>query len=77
MKKTKKFNFREAYERMSAIKARLSEMAEGLESDPTREAFTEAEQNEYKQLSRELDMFWPEERRSSSSKIREKWPSRG
>lgn len=52
-----KFNFREAYERISQIKGRLNEMAENLESDKEREAYTEAEQGEIKQLSRELDIL--------------------
>jgi hypothetical protein len=52
-----KFNFREAYERIDQIKGRLTEMAENLESDKEREAFTEAEQGERKQLFRELDIL--------------------
>ncbi len=52
-----KFNFREAYERIDAIKGRLSEMAENLENDKEREAFTEAEQGERKQLFREMDIL--------------------
>lgn len=52
-----KFNFREAYERIYQIKGRLTEMAENLESDKEREAFTEAEQGERKQLFRELDIL--------------------
>lgn len=51
------FNFREAYERMSAIKGRLAEMAENLESDKMRDAFSEAEEAERKQLYRELDIL--------------------
>ena len=35
-----KFNWREAYERVSEIKGRLKEMAETLENDKEREAFT-------------------------------------
>lgn len=52
-----KFNFRAAYERMDEIKARLTEMADKLENDKEREAFTEAEQGEQKQLYRELDIL--------------------
>ncbi len=52
-----KFNFREAYERIDQIKGRLSEMAENLESDKEREAFTDAEKGEIKQLNRELDIL--------------------
>lgn len=51
------FNFREAYERVDAIKGRLNEMAENLDSDKSREAFTEAEEGERKQLFRELDIL--------------------
>ena len=57
MDKTKKFNFREAYERIDAIKARLEEMAAGLENDKQREDFTDAEKGERKQLYRELDIL--------------------
>lgn len=56
MKKVQ-FNFREAYERIDAIKGRLNEMAQNLESDKEREAFTEAEEGERKQLFRELDIL--------------------
>lgn len=52
-----KFNFREAYERISQIKGRLTEMAENLESDKERESLTEAEEGERKQLLRELDIL--------------------
>lgn len=55
--KKERFNFREAYERVDAIKGRLSEMAQNLESDKEREAFTEAEEGERKQLFRELDIL--------------------
>lgn len=51
------FNFRSAYERLDAIKARLSEMAENLESDKQREDFTPAEKGEQKQLYREMDIL--------------------
>ena len=44
--KKEQFNFREAYERVDAIKGRLNEMAQNLESDKEREAFTEAEEGE-------------------------------
>lgn len=53
----KKFNFRSAYERMTAIKSRLGEMAEGLENDKQREDFTEAEKAEMKQLEREFNIL--------------------
>ncbi len=53
----KKFNFREAYERMDAIKARLEEMARGLEGDKAREDFTDAEKGERKALFREMDIL--------------------
>lgn len=52
-----RFNFREAYERVDAIKGRLNEMAQNLESDKEREAFTEAEEGERRQLFRELDIL--------------------
>jgi hypothetical protein len=52
-----KFNFRETCERIEAIKGRLNEMAENLESDKTRESFTPAEQSEQKALYRELDIL--------------------
>ena len=55
--KKEKFNFREAYERIDAIKGRLNEMAQNLENDKEREALTEAEQGERKQLERELDIL--------------------
>lgn len=50
----KNYNFREAYERVDEIKARLNEMAENLKSDMQREDFTDAEKGEKKQLMREL-----------------------
>ncbi len=53
----KNFNFREAYERMDAIKARLEEMAQGLENDKAREDFTAAEKGERKALFREMDIL--------------------
>lgn len=56
MKKTQ-FNFREAYERLDAIKSRLSEIAQGLESDKAREDFTDAEKGERKALYREMDIL--------------------
>lgn len=52
-----KFNFREAYERIDAIKARLKEMAEGLEKDKARSELTEAEKGEKKALYREMDIL--------------------
>lgn len=52
-----RFNFREAYERIAAIKARLSEMADSLEKDKTRDALNEAEEGEKKQLLREMDII--------------------
>ena len=52
-----KFNFREAYERIEAIKARLTEMAENLENDKTRDALTEAEAAEERQLEREMQIL--------------------
>lgn len=55
--KKEQFNFREAYERVDAIKGRLNEMAQNLESDKEREAFTDAEEGERKQLFRELDIL--------------------
>lgn len=57
MGEKEKFNFREAYERVDAIKGRLNEMAQNLESDKEREAFTEAEDGERRQLFRELDIL--------------------
>ncbi len=56
MKKTQ-FNFREAYERLDAIKTRLSEIAQGLEADKAREDFTDAEKGERKALYREMDIL--------------------
>ena len=53
-----KFNFREAYERIDAIKARLKEMAEGLEKDKARSELTEAEKGEKKALYREMDILF-------------------
>ena len=55
--KKEKFNFREAYERIDAIKGRLNEMAQNLENDKEREALTDAEKGERKQLERELDIL--------------------
>ena len=55
--KKERFNFREAYERITAIKGRLNEMAQNLESDKERETLTEAELGEQKQLYRELDIL--------------------
>lgn len=55
--KKEKFNFREAYERIDAIKGRLNEMAQNLENDQEREALTDAEKGERKQLERELDIL--------------------
>lgn len=52
-----KFNFREAYERIDSVKARLAEMADNLENDKSRESFTPAEEGERKQLYRELDIL--------------------
>lgn len=52
-----KFNFRAAYERLDAIKSRLGEMADSLEADKEREAFTEAEKGEQKALYREMDIL--------------------
>lgn len=51
------FNFRAAYERLDAIKARLAEMANALEADNERESFTDAEKGEQKQLYREMDIL--------------------
>lgn len=56
MTKTK-FNFREAYERQEAIKVRLNELATALENDKEREALTEAEDAERKQLLREFEIL--------------------
>ena len=55
--KKEKFNFREAYERIDVIKGRLNEMAQNLENDKEREALTDAEKGERKQLERELDIL--------------------
>lgn len=55
--KKEKFNFREAYERIDAIKGRLNEMAQNLENDKERETLTDAEKGERKQLERELDIL--------------------
>lgn len=53
----KHFNFREAYERLEAINARLGEMAQNLENDPTRDGYTEAEQAEQRELLREQSIL--------------------
>lgn len=42
---------------MDAIKARLTEMAQGLEADKAREDFTDAEKGERKALYREMDIL--------------------
>ena len=55
--KKEKFNFREAYERLSEIKGRLAEIVQGLENDKEREDFTEAEKGERKALYREMDIL--------------------
>lgn len=55
--KKNQFNFREAYERLDAIKTRLTEMAQGLEADKAREDFTDAEKGERKALYREMDIL--------------------
>ncbi len=53
----KRFNFRDAYERIEANKARLGEIADKLEQDKEREDFTDAEKGEMKQLVRENDIL--------------------
>lgn len=55
--KKETFNLREAYDRLSGIKARLNEMAQNLEDDKEREAFTEAEQAEIRSLEREQSIL--------------------
>ena len=52
-----KFNYREACERMSAIKARLNEIADNLSADKEREGLTEAETMESKNLKREFEIL--------------------
>lgn len=52
-----KFNFREAFETIESNKKRMSELADKLEQDKEREAFTEAEQAEIKQMMRENDIL--------------------
>lgn len=52
-----KFNFREAFETIEANKKRMSDLADKLERDKEREAFTEAEQAEIKQMMRENDIL--------------------
>ncbi len=52
-----KFKMREALERIDAIKGRLNEMAENLESDKQREDFTDAEKAEKVELMRELSIL--------------------
>lgn len=52
-----KFNFREAFETIEGNKKRMSELADKLEQDKEREAFTEAEQAEIKQMMRENDIL--------------------
>lgn len=52
-----KYNFRESYERVDAIKARLNEMADALRNDKQREDFSDAEKGEKKQLMRELSIL--------------------
>lgn len=51
------FNFREAYERLEAIKKRIAEMADALEKDNTREGLTDAEEAERRQLVREMEII--------------------
>lgn len=53
--KKNEFNFREAYERIDKIHARINEIADGLESNKEREGLTDAEKGELKQLYREND----------------------
>ncbi len=53
----KRFNFRDAYERIEANKARLGEIVDKLEQDKEREDFTDAEKGEMKQLVRENDIL--------------------
>lgn len=53
----KRFNFRAAYERLDEIKARLREMADTLEADTQRDAFTDAEKGEQRALYREMDIL--------------------
>lgn len=53
----KRFNFRDAYERVEANKARLREIVDKLEQDKEREDFTDAEKGEMKQLVRENDIW--------------------
>lgn len=55
--KKEKFNFREAYERLDAAKARLREIADTLEKDSTRTSFTDAEKGERDALYREIDIL--------------------
>lgn len=52
-----KLNLRETYERMAVIKNRMTEMADALENDKEREAFTEAETAEMRDLQRELTIL--------------------
>lgn len=52
-----RINLREAYERMSAIRTRMAEMADTLENDPNRDALTEAEEAERRQLEREMQIL--------------------
>ncbi len=56
-KQQQRFNFREAYERIDQVKARLQEMADGLEKDTERDDFTDAEKGERRQLLRELQIL--------------------
>ncbi len=51
------FKLQEAYERIDTIKARMNEIADALEADKAREAFTDAEHAEMKQLQRELSIL--------------------
>ncbi len=53
----KRFNFRDAYERIEANKARLGEIVDKLEQDKEREDFTDAEKGEMKELVRENDIL--------------------
>lgn len=55
--KKEKFDWKAAYEREEQITARFRELSDSLEQDIEREDYTDAEQNEIKNLTRELSIL--------------------
>lgn len=52
-----KFNWKQANERESAIKARINEIADTLEKDEKRESYTDSEKRELADLNKELNIL--------------------